>query len=142
MLVALGFWSLRDAVQLHRHAHEHNESNHSHWHVHLKKDAHTASHERRHEHRHMLGIGIIHGLASNGELLLLFTASLGITSIGGMLLGVGVFSVGVVFGMAAFSTAFSLPQIRFQSQKFYFWLSLAVGLLSVGYGAASLADIA
>lgn len=141
MLVALGLWSLLDAMQFHRHAHGHGESNHSHWHLHLKKNVHAVWQEHRHEHRHMLGIGVIHGLAGNDELLLLFTASLGITSIGGILFGVGVFSVGVVLGMVAFSAAFSLPQIRMQSQKFYFWLSVSVGLLSAGYGAASLAGI-
>ena len=93
---------------------------------------------RDHAHHYMLGIGVIHGLASNDELLTLLVASLGVATLGGMLLGVGVFSLGVVFGMLAFCAAFSIPWIRVQDAYTQKILAFVTGSISIIYGTTML----
>src|SRR6266567_3875305 len=63
---------------IHRHGHRHESEEHTHVHLPLHEDP---------QHRTMFGIGIVHGLASNDELLILFVASLSVTSLVGLLGG-------------------------------------------------------
>lgn len=127
MLIVLGLISLKDVFKFHSHMHRHGNTIHSHPHLYVKG-------EEQHFHKHMFGIGIVHGLASNDELLVLFTASLGITTLGGILLGVGIFSIGVVLGMIFFSCAFSYPLIKINSDKIYKFVSFASGTIGIIYG--------
>ncbi len=141
MLVALGVWALRDVFLLHAHEHTHSDDPHAHthWHVHLK-NSRTQPSADPHDHAHIFGIGILQGLASNDELLILLAGSLGLTSLGGVLVGVGVFSVGVVLGMILFCLAFSYPLIQTHQKTVYAALSVLVAISSIGYGIASLAS--
>ncbi|MBI2145276.1 sulfite exporter TauE/SafE family protein [Candidatus Woesearchaeota archaeon] len=129
-LILLGLWSLKD-LWLHSHAHRHSGLEHEHAHLH--------KHEKGHEHRHMFGIGIIHGLASNDEMLLLFTASLGLASLAEILAGVAIFSIGVVIGMVAFAFLFSFSLLRTRSNAVYKLVTLATAASSIGYGSYLLA---
>lgn len=131
MLVCIGIWSIWDMFVAHNHAHEHGKKQHSHIHLHDAKSA-------EHLHRHMFGIGIIHGLASNDELLVLLTASLGVATLGGILVGVGVFSIGVVLGMALFALLFSYPLLKTRSEAVYKTLSTVAGAASIIYGVLML----
>lgn len=135
MLVVLGLLSLRDALFSHSHRHMHGKTLHSHTH------AHTNEALGSHDHQHIFGIGIIHGLASNDELLLLFTASLGVTTLGGILVGTGIFSLGVVLGMVLFSLFFSFPVIRLRGDLFYRIISFAAGSVGVFYGIMMLLSV-
>jgi high-affinity nickel permease len=133
MLVLLGIaaiLSYRNLGTHHRHDHPSRKEGHVHAHLHEGGEVH------QHHHRHMFGIGIVHGLASNDELILLFTASLGVASLLGLVSYVAVFSLGVVGGMVAFGCAISYPFLerREAARK-------AVGLLggvSLLYGAVIL----
>ena len=127
MLVVLGIISLKDAFRFHFHRHKHGSVIHSHLHSH-KKNAPD------HSHRHIFGIGIIHGLASNDELLVLLTASLGLATIGSILMGIVFFSLGVVLGMVLFCAILSYPLIKMSRAKTYRVFSLGTGALSVAYG--------
>ncbi|HEV8360043.1 MAG TPA: hypothetical protein VGR28_06275 [Candidatus Thermoplasmatota archaeon] len=131
-LVLVGVLALVWEVKLiHRHAHTHGPvvHDHPHWHVlGHKVGAHHA----------MLGLGVLHGVASNDEMLLLLTASLGVVSLGGLLAGVGVFSLGVVAGMALFAALLALPVVRARSQAVRRAVNVATGLVSVGVGAGML----
>jgi len=129
MLMALGILSLKEFFFFHSHKHEHGNIVHSHFHLHKKNQ------ESKHAHKHMFGIGIIHGLASNDELLLLLTASLGITSLAVLILGIGIFSIGVALGMLVFSFAFTYPLIKLHSEIIYKIFSLITGLGGMIYGA-------
>ena len=129
MLIVLGILSLRDFFGLHSHRHFHGSIVHSHPHIHLKKYQ-----DSRHSHIHMFGIGVIHGLASNDELLLLFAASLAVTSLGGLILALGLFSFGVILGMVLFTIAFSYPLIKLQNEKIYKFFSIGTGSIGVLYG--------
>jgi len=128
MLIILGTISLISLFKVHGHKHKHNNIMHSHTHLHSRKEEHN------HYHKHMFGIGIVHGLASNDELLLLFAASLGVTSLGGILVGVGIFSIGVILGMITFVSLFMLPMIKINSDNVYKVISGITGIAGISYG--------
>ncbi|HLE54186.1 MAG TPA: hypothetical protein VI999_02945 [Thermoplasmata archaeon] len=130
MLVVIGVVGLLIEFDvLHRHPHEHelpdqHVESHSPAHVHVR---------RPDEHRAMFGIGIVHGLASNDELLILFVASFGVTSLIGLLGGVGVFSVGVVAGMILFGIGVTYPMLRWGRARVRRAVNVGAALLSIGY---------
>lgn len=122
MLIALGFLAFRNIKKLHTHTHLHNGVKHSHPHLHSKKG---------HKHKHLLGVGIVHGLASNDELLLVML-SLGLSSVLGLVAGLLVFGLGVIVGMAGFSLMFSTAgKAGLRAQKL---LAGGSGVASVLYG--------
>ena len=131
MLIILGIISLKSILNFHSHRHKHDGIVHSHPHLHVKD-------KNNHSHAHMFGIGIIHGLASNDEILILLTASLAVTSLGGLLVGLGFFSIGVVLGMIFFAMIFSFPLIKLNSDKIYMAVSLITGSTGIAYGALML----
>ena len=133
MLIALGILSLRDFFSFHSHRHLHGGIVHSHLHIHLKKH-----HDKRHFHMHMFGIGIVQGLASNDELLMLFAASLAVTSLFGLIAALGFFSFGVVLGMALFAIIFSYPLMKLHSDKIYRFVSFGTGSIGIIYGTLML----
>lgn len=127
MLVAIGVLSLLlEFGILHSHVHRHEAGDPEHAHVHLARFT---------EHRAMFGIGVVHGLASNDELLVLFVASLSVTSLLGLLGGVGVFSVGVVLGMILFGLGVSYPITRWGSVRVRRVVNVTAALLSLAYAA-------
>ena len=133
MLIALGILSLNDFFSLHSHKHLHGNIMHSHPHLHIKK------HEsKKHFHMHMFGIGVVHGIASNDELLILFAASLSITSLLGLIAALGLFSLGVVLGMIFFTIVFSYPLIKMHSEKIYRIVSFGTGAAGILYGTLML----
>ena len=117
---------------LHEHEHPHGQEEHRHAHWHLG---------RFREHGTMLGIGVVHGLASNDEILSLLLASFGIATltIGGLLAGVGVFSLGVVAGMILFGLGLSYPILRWGDTKVRRIVNVVAAGLSIGYGVFLLA---
>lgn len=109
-LILLGGHVLRRAlgsVRLHRHQHSHGGSPHSHLHVHVGD---------RHEHRHVhlwrgapqpLLMGLLHGLAGSGALVLLVLASM--PSPAAALTYILVFGVGSTTGMLVLSGLIGVP---------------------------------
>ena len=75
----------------------------------------------------------MHGLASNDELLTLLTLSIGLSSLFGMLVGILVFSLGVVGGVVLFSFLMNFPVVK-SGQKIQLFLLGGSGLASIGYG--------
>jgi len=127
MLVVIGVVGLLVEFGLiHRHGHRHESEEHTHVHLPLHEDP---------QHRTMFGIGIVHGLASNDELLILFVASLSVTSLVGLLGGVSVFSLGVVAGMIVFGIGVSYPVARWGTGRVRRAVSIAAALLSIFYAA-------
>lgn len=131
-LIALGLLSLKDALLFHRHRHKHGNIFHSHFHMHAMR---TKAQPGKHAHKHIFRIGMLQGLASNDELLILLTASIGTSSLGLLLFGIGAFSIGVVFGMALFSLIFTYPLIKLHNKKIYKAFSFTAGLSGIVYGA-------
>lgn len=136
MLIVLGVVSLAWEYEVlpkfgHAHRHRHDgEAEHEHVHAH--------PHPYR-DHGAMFGIGIVHGLASNDELLILFVTALSVTSLAGILIGVAVFSAGVVIGMVSFGLALTVPLRRWDAKRVRRAVALVAAILSIAYGILLLA---
>jgi hypothetical protein len=133
MLVAFGALGIHQAINVHEHGH--GAKKHSHIHIHLRGS------EKDHSHEHIFGIGLLQGLASNDELILLLTLMLGLSSLVDMAAGVAIFSLGVVIGMTAFGFVFSLPLLRGSNLAMSRLVSWIAGALSVAWGLAMLAGM-
>ncbi|TLZ69963.1 MAG: hypothetical protein E6K10_09290 [Methanobacteriota archaeon] len=132
MLISIGaiylLWEFRVLHRiglLHDHAHEHPAGEHEHPHFHLRRFG---------DHGTMFGIGVVHGLASNDELLILLVASFAIATIEGLLAGVAVFSLGVVLGMVLFGVGISYPMLRWGDAKVRRIIGVIASVLSIAYG--------
>lgn len=133
MLITIGIvgflWEF-GIVRRHVHPHAHRGRVHSHPHLHLN----LRWFRDRADREKMLGIGFIHGVASNDELLILLTAYLGVTTLAGILLGVFIFSVGVVVGMILFGLSLFYPILRWGRGPVRRAVNVTVGALSMAYG--------
>jgi len=135
MMLIIGAFTLKRFFVFHKHSHTHGDKIHAHLHFHLR------GRDDEHYHKHLFSIGIVHGLASNDELLLLFSVILNITTISGILLAVSVFSAGVVVGMVAYGLFFGLPFLRFGKDRIKTAINMLAGCLSIGYGAVLIAEL-
>jgi ABC-type nickel/cobalt efflux system permease component RcnA len=88
-----------EEIIIHKHHHEHAGANkHLHTHVHLKgKNLHKTSY----------GIGIVHGLAGSGALVVLIMTQ--IESVTDSLLYLVIFGLGSIIGMSLVAGIFSVP---------------------------------
>ncbi len=100
--------------------------------------AHLSILEYKGEHTAISGIGIIHGLASNDELLLLFTLSLGLSDYIQIFTGLFIFTLGVVFGMILFSMLVKLPFSKYGQEKIIRIVNVSIALITLSYGLYSL----
>ncbi|MCL1934749.1 MAG: hypothetical protein FWF53_13165 [Candidatus Azobacteroides sp.] len=96
------FLFLRDeqtSISFHKHKHEHaGENKHLHTHIHLKgQNLHKASY----------GIGIVHGLAGSGTLVVLIMTQ--IESVANSVLYLVIFGLGSIVGMTCIAGIFSVP---------------------------------
>jgi sulfite exporter TauE/SafE len=95
-LIALGGVALVRAFRIHGHVHEHDGV--PHWHLH----SHRRSREHDHLHNAAFGMGMLHGLAGTGALVI--ALPLAVTRSVPLALGYLVaFGVGTIVAMAAFS---------------------------------------
>lgn len=110
LLIAMGFWTLRQASRIEVHAHEHSHDGSRHGHVHFHGPGHShpvqengTSDPHAHGHGHAaLGIGILHGLAGSSHFLGVLP-SLGFTRPTDSIAYLLAFGVGTVVAMAGFS---------------------------------------
>ncbi len=132
MLILLGFAGIISAMGIEffhsQEHHDHDEDGHLHAHLHDEGKIHT------HYHKHMFGIGIVHGLASNDELIVLFTASLGVASLAGLISYVAIYTLGVVAGMIVFGFALSYPIIKADQEQITKAALILFGIVSILYG--------
>jgi hypothetical protein len=112
--------------RIHFHAHEHSGSRHVHAHSHLAEPA--AHRQSSHEHPHPRGylkamaVGLVHGAAGSGALLVLVVAAAKSTL--AAVSYVVAFGVGSIAGMAALSLVASFPLKALERAAG--WLSQAV----------------
>jgi hypothetical protein len=115
-----------EQIIIHRHHHEHAGLNkHLHTHVHLKgKNLHKTSY----------GIGIVHGLAGSGALVVLIMTQ--IQSIANSLLYLVIFGLGSIIGMSLVAGIFSVPFSKklIQSKILKATLVMISSLLCFVYG--------
>ncbi len=77
-------------------------------------------------------IGIIQGLASNDELLLLLTFTLGLDNLFIVLLGCVIFSIGVMIGMITWGSLLKIPQKKYK--QLLKTLNIIIASLAIIYG--------
>ncbi|MCE7736777.1 MAG: hypothetical protein GPJ54_17980 [Candidatus Heimdallarchaeota archaeon] len=85
------------------------------------------------EHATLSGIGIIHGLASNDELLLFLTLTLGISSYLYIFIGLTIFTVGVVIGMILYSSLLKIPFAKYGQERVLRVVNLSIATLTLVY---------
>ncbi len=126
MLIGLGIFSLVNFKFAHFHMHTHVKRRHDHLHMHAIKS-------ENHHHKTMFGIGIVQGLASNDELLILFVVSLTFTTLTQIIAGVFLFSLGVVAGMLVYSMILNRTITMFGDGTMKV-INIGSGIFSIGYG--------
>lgn len=124
MIIGLGISALRRAlrenVQFHMHQHKHDGLAHTHIHFHEHETRHKRAVQSQHSHAvSSLGwkpvlIGMMHGLAGSGALMLLVLTQISSSSLG--FLYVATFGVGSIVGMLLMSGLIGLP-FAFSSRK-------------------------
>jgi hypothetical protein len=115
-----------EQIIIHKHHHEHGGTNKQlHTHVRLKgKNLHKTSY----------GIGIVHGLAGSGALVVLIMTQ--IKSVAGSLLYLAIFGLGSIIGMSFVAGIFSVPFSKklFSSKVLKATLVVISSVLCLGYG--------
>ncbi|MCP4762203.1 MAG: hypothetical protein GY870_10505 [archaeon] len=121
--------------------------NHTHTLVPVQKQPHSHTYTHKHSHTHfnfhkwdgkhnyllLFGVGIIQGIASNDEILMLFTISFGFTNLIGILFGVSFFTVGVVIGMFAYSFLINTSKKTFKNKNLSKMINISVAIISIVY---------
>lgn len=85
------------------------------------------------KHKIIAGIGIIQGIASNDELLILLTITLGFLDLNFILIGVFFFTIGVVIGMIAYTILLNYPINKFGKKRVTRIANIVVALISIVY---------
>lgn len=109
MLLGIGIWGLRKALNHHVHVHEHTHGGHRHAHIHVHDHAtshsHAAVHGRPHAHTHAaFAVGTLHGLAGSSHFLGVLPALAFPTKAQAVSYLIA-YGVGCILAMAAFSSA-------------------------------------
>jgi hypothetical protein len=109
MLMTLGLRLLATVVRggaIHVHVHEHAGHTHVHPHVHAP---HAPGHDHGPSHRRPFLVGLVHGLAGSGALMLAVAATIPDPMLA--IAYVVIFGVGSIGGMAITSTLFAIPMV-------------------------------
>jgi hypothetical protein len=79
-------------------------------------------------------IGILQGLASNDELLIILAFTLNLNNLFTVLIGIVLFSFGVTIGMIVWSSLLNLPKIKGKQEKIIKWLNISIAIIAIVYG--------
>ncbi len=134
LLIGIGLWALRRALQIHSHPHEHAGDAHEHVHMHPGARDHAAV--KAHEHKHAaLGIGTLHGLAGSSHFLGILPA-LALPTMTDAILYLVAFAAGTVGAMIGFSFLIGALAERFAMTATRalrgFMVTCAVAAVAVG----------
>ena len=137
MLIGLGLNLLRTlcaGARVHHHVHRHGGRPHIHPHVHGAREVERNDHHHARAGRRPFLVGLVHGLAGSGALMLAVLATIPSAALA---FGyVGIFGAGSIAGMVAMSTLFGVPLAlvggRFARGEFALRLAAALGSLAVG----------
>ncbi|MDR3693890.1 urease accessory protein [Mucilaginibacter sp.] len=156
MLIALAVYRLQKFFRgkklvihthghLHSHSHSHAVDEHKHLHVHFapkQNFKHTQLHVHTHDHSHKLayGVGLVHGLAGSGALVVLVMAQIKSPFDG--LVYLLIFSSGCIGGMLVAAGLFSVPFSKklIQAPVLQTLLIIATSLLCLVYGGKVIYD--
>jgi cytochrome c biogenesis protein CcdA len=117
-------------IIIHAHSHLHQGEQHKHLHVHAGKE-----HKHRHEHSLAYGVGLVHGLAGSGTLIVIVMSQIKGPADG--LTYLLIFGIGCIAGMMLASGLFSIPFSKkiMQAQSLQSFLIITSSLLCVLYGS-------
>lgn len=117
-------------IIIHAHTHLHESAQHKHLHVHVVKE-----HKHRHQHSLAYGVGLVHGLAGSGTLIVIVMSQIK-GPVDGLIYLV-IFGLGCIVGMMLASGLFSIPFSKkiMQAQSLQNFLIIASSLLCVLYGS-------
>jgi len=135
MLIALAIYRLvkffrNKKIVIHAHPHSHSGEQHKHLHIHI-------GNELKHQHTHSLayGVGLVHGLAGSGALIVIVMSQMkgpvdGLTYL-------FIFGLGCMAGMMLASGLFGIPFSKkiMQAQTLQTFLILVSSLLCLLYGS-------
>ena len=130
LLIIIGTYTIIIGIPVkhsHQHSHEDREI-HKHEHTH-RIGGNFLSSDKEHEIHKATGIGIIHGLASNDELLMLFIVGLGVKSHLVLISGFLLFTIGIIVGITSF--AFMFNSIKTQFYKFSTGISFTMSTITI-----------
>jgi sulfite exporter TauE/SafE len=129
VLVLLGIFAISRAQRIHGHWHDHEGTRH--WHLH----SHRASEAHEHDHGALMGIGMLHGLAGTGALVVALPVAIAGSRTGALVFLVA-FGVGTILSMSLFSAAagWLLSTTSAFSRNVHRTAIVLAGLLSVGVG--------
>jgi ABC-type nickel/cobalt efflux system permease component RcnA len=138
MLIGLGANAIRKLLSggtVHMHEHHHGHHTHTHPHVHdhsPEPDVHT-HHGLRLDAKPLL-VGMMHGLAGSGALMLLVLSTISSPFVG--ILYIAIFGIGSIGGMLVMSALISLPAY-FTANRFAranWAVRMLAGAFSIGFG--------
>ncbi len=134
MLVYLGVTTILSFKNIHIHEHEHDTEEHKHVHSH----EHSGKHEHKHRHKNVsylksLLIGLVHGLAGSGAMILLTMST--VKSVWEGAIYILIFGAGTVVGMLFFTTIIGIPFV-FSAKKISLnkTLTQITGVVSTVFG--------
>lgn len=129
VLVLLGVFAISRAQKLHGHWHVHDGKQH--WHLH----SHRASAAHAHDHGALMGIGMLHGFAGTGALVVALPVTIA-GSRAGALTVLAAFGLGTILSMSLFSAAagWLLSTTTGVSRRIHRTTIVLAGLLSVAVG--------
>jgi len=149
MLIALGIYRLIKLFKKNKHSHTYS---HTHTHKHSDETIHAHLHTHTYIHSHSLevlhhehsdssknfkaafGVGLVHGLAGSGALIILVLSQMNTPFEG--LFYILVFGIGSILGMFLASGLFSIPFSKgvLKSFKLQYVLIIISSLLCIGFG--------
>ena len=144
MLLFLGFttltgWSIGKFFKGLRH----QKSSHKHIHYHQDNIVHSHGHIHDNEHKHghkSLIIGMVHGMAGSGALLLIVLSTINSIPLG--LAYIAIFGAGSIGGMAGVSTLMGIPFVKLSnSAKISIALRYAAAITTLAIGAGLIYDL-
>ncbi len=136
MLIVLAIYRLvkyfsNKKIVIHTHGHVHEGGQHKHLHVHIGKE-----HKHKHQHEHSLayGIGLVHGLAGSGALIVVVMSQINTPFDG--LIYLAIFGAGCIAGMMLAAGLFSVPFSKkmMQAKTLQSFLIITSSLLCLLYG--------
>jgi hypothetical protein len=115
----------------HNHAHIHDDTGvmHSHQHDH---------HDHRHGHKSLI-IGMVHGMAGSGALMLVVLSTINSVPLG--LAYIAIFGAGSIASMAAMSTLISLPFAKSRNHKLSMALKYVSAITALAIGAGLMYEL-
>jgi sulfite exporter TauE/SafE len=130
MLIILGIWAIAHMRErkMHIHTHTHDGKTHTHLHSHGETESH--------DHAHVpFSVGMVHGLAGSGTIVVLVMSSMGDIVQG--LFFIVFFGVGLIFAMSLIASVLGLPSklAGKSSALIGYLISIGAGLLSIVLGA-------